>query len=501
MLAWTRLRAQCHAPKGARNDSANQLIRENNQAANKTWTWEYDSIGNILCKKEYAYTTGALGTLKNTKEYKYESDAWGQLLTSYGNESISYGVTGNIYSPSVVRSGENLMSWEHGHQLSYIRNGTSSYYYSEYYYTYDANGMRTKKVIDYTDWVGDTYVTETEIYEYTYNGTQLTRMTHANVGGRRTMDFRYNADGSPLCVHFTHIAYEFDEDLWEFLGEETAYTCCEGTYYYITNLQGDVVALVDESGNLAATYTYDAWGRIISTGYLDCIASDNPLRYRGYVYDIETGFYYLQSRYYDPVKGRFISPDAFVSTGQGILGHNMFAYCLNNPVNYIDSTGHMAMHNKWDQLDCCGGSFGGSGGAVAPMADFTVLLNGLVAALTALFTTRAVVATRVETKEEAKTDVYIDAKTVQKKQSQYWEAVRVGNNVVIGDSLTFVEASTRVACGLDVMCASRNAAKWIVVVNCYWNAVGPEIHGEDGYYWHYHPHRNSHIHIWYFGAG
>ena len=72
----------------------------------------------------------------------------------------------------------------------------------------------------------------------------------------------------------------------------------------------------------------------------------NPLRYRGYVYDRETGFYYLQSRYYDPIKGRFISPDAFVSTGQGILGYNMFAYCLNNPVNFIDSAGNMAMKRR-----------------------------------------------------------------------------------------------------------------------------------------------------------
>ena len=66
----------------------------------------------------------------------------------------------------------------------------------------------------------------------------------------------------------------------------------------------------------------------------------NPLTYRGYVYDHETGLYYLQSRYYDPEIGRFFNADAFASTGQGLLGNNMFAYCGNNPVNCGDPTGH-----------------------------------------------------------------------------------------------------------------------------------------------------------------
>ena len=67
----------------------------------------------------------------------------------------------------------------------------------------------------------------------------------------------------------------------------------------------------------------------------------NPLRYRGYIYDPETALYYLQSRYYDPDVGRFINADAFASTGQGILGNNMFAYCGNNPVNMTDETGYL----------------------------------------------------------------------------------------------------------------------------------------------------------------
>ena len=116
------------------------------------------------------------------------------------------------------------------------------------------------------------------------------------------------------------------------------------TYYYATNIQGDVVAILDSTGAAVVTYTYDAWGNILTTtGTLaSTLGTHNPLRYRGYVYDLETGLYYLQSRYYNPEMGRFLNADALVSTGQGILGNNMFAYCLNNPVNLEDITGSAA---------------------------------------------------------------------------------------------------------------------------------------------------------------
>ena len=67
----------------------------------------------------------------------------------------------------------------------------------------------------------------------------------------------------------------------------------------------------------------------------------NPLRYRAYVYDTETSLYYLRSRYYNPAIGRFINADGYVATGQGILGNNMFAYCLNNPVVNLDRDGQI----------------------------------------------------------------------------------------------------------------------------------------------------------------
>ena len=115
-------------------------------------------------------------------------------------------------------------------------------------------------------------------------------------------------------------------------------------YYYLRHAQGDIVKLIDASGVSVAEDTYDTWGKAVTTtGTLaGTLGLFQPFRYRGYVYDWETGFYYLQSRYYDPTTGRFISADVLLSTGQGVLGHNCYAYCLDNPVNLQDNCGSAA---------------------------------------------------------------------------------------------------------------------------------------------------------------
>jgi RHS repeat-associated protein len=123
-------------------------------------------------------------------------------------------------------------------------------------------------------------------------------------------------------------------------------------YYYAKNLQGDVVAMyfiTTEPPKLIATYEYDEWGKVKTvrdaTGAILTspahLANRNPFRYRGYHYDIETGFYYLQSRYYDPAISRFINADSYASTGHGFIGTNMFAYCNNNSINCVDSNGFL----------------------------------------------------------------------------------------------------------------------------------------------------------------
>lgn len=133
-----------------------------------------------------------------------------------------------------------------------------------------------------------------------------------------------------------------------------------GGYLFAKNLQGDVAAIyrsdyTEAKGyypTLVASYEYDPWGKVTSVkgssgailsleAYPNHIAHVNPIRYRGYYYDNETGFYYLQSRYYDPTISRFINADEYASTGQDFLGCNMFTYCNNNPVNYTDPEGKL----------------------------------------------------------------------------------------------------------------------------------------------------------------
>ena len=124
------------------------------------------------------------------------------------------------------------------------------------------------------------------------------------------------------------------------------------------NVRGDVQAIYNASGNLVAEYTYDAWGNVTeirdSSGAEITDQSNighlNRIRYRGYYYDVETGWYYLKSRYYDVEIGRFLNADGYVSTGTGLLGHNMFAYCDNNPVNFADPTGTCITNARGDTI-------------------------------------------------------------------------------------------------------------------------------------------------------
>lgn len=112
-------------------------------------------------------------------------------------------------------------------------------------------------------------------------------------------------------------------------------------YYYVKNLQGDVIQIRSVYGTLLVEYAYDAWGNVIdiSGSYASTLGADNPIRYRSYYYDTETGFYYLQSRYYDPAIRRFINADGYVNSNGDFIGFNMYAYCSNNPVTGYDPTG------------------------------------------------------------------------------------------------------------------------------------------------------------------
>ena len=155
-------------------------------------------------------------------------------------------------------------------------------------------------------------------YSYIYASGKLLQEKVTTNGATETHNFFYDNTGKPYAMQVNGT-----------------------TYYYVTNLQGDVMGMVDASGNSVATYTYDPYGKVLTaTGAL---AEKNPLRYRGYYYDSESGLYYLLSRYYDPATRRFINADSYAGTGQGMLGYNMFAYCNNNPLLKLDSEGNLGL--------------------------------------------------------------------------------------------------------------------------------------------------------------
>ena len=295
--------------KGSQNftytyDAANQLVRENlyygaNDPNNATYTYEYDEWGNILNKKKYAYTTGNLGSVIETISYGYGNTEWGDQLTSYNGQSITYDSMGNMTSCGYIS-----YTWD-GKQLVDICLLPIEVHIS---YSYNEDGLRVGKRVSWSS-LGVERNTE-----YYYNGSVLIGMKTGNTVQR----FSYDAQGKVVSVNYN--------------GTE---------YYYLRNAQGDIVKLIDGSGNTVVEYTYDSWGKILSvTGSLATPLGENqPFRYRGYVYDSDTNLYYLQSRYYNPSLGRFISSDVYLSTGQGVLGHNSYAYCLNNPVNMVDNCG------------------------------------------------------------------------------------------------------------------------------------------------------------------
>ena len=270
-------------------DTQNQLIWEYNPAHGYAHNWIYDNAGNIDERREYAYTTGELGAPIKIVTFDYDDEDWGDLLTSYDGRTITYDTIGNP-----VDDGQWTYTWKHGRQLASMSSEAATWSF-----TYNADGLRTQRTNGITT------------YTYVYNGSQLTRMT---VDGH-TYDFTYDATGTPLTV-----------------------TVDGNVYYYTTNLQGDVIGIKNSFGEQIATYSYDAWGNVTYYNNHPAVAH-NPLLYRGYVYDLETELYYLQSRYYNPEIGRFINADGLVSTGQGLLGNNMFAYCGNNAVHRSDPSG------------------------------------------------------------------------------------------------------------------------------------------------------------------
>lgn len=274
----------------------NELIQEDNQVLNKTIIYSYDVGGNIKSKLEIPYGTGSTNT---TIPYTYDS-VWKDKLISYNDKPITYDEIGN----PLTYDGYNF-TWEHGRRLkSIVGNGRNIIY------KYNDDGIRTEKNNNGV------------ITKYYLNDDKVT--------------FEDNGIDK---IYYTYDSYDNLVSM-NLNGVE---------YYYIRNAQGDIIGLFDRGGSKVVSYSYDSWGKIINiTGSLkDTVGLKNPYRYRSYRYDDEIQLYYLKSRYYNPDWGRFINSDALVGKTGELLSHNLFSYCLNNPINRLDSEGRISLALPW----------------------------------------------------------------------------------------------------------------------------------------------------------
>ncbi|KFZ27348.1 MAG: tRNA3(Ser)-specific nuclease WapA precursor [Candidatus Izimaplasma bacterium HR2] len=286
-------------------DGFNQLIREdikvNYGSISMTYIYEYDNQGNIILIKEYEYTTNfTVTTTQLSRKELYYDNMWGDQLTKL--EVYEGSTQVNEIDLHYDNSGNPTYEYDclSGASVEYVWDGRQLTGYANQHelitYKYNDQGIRTQK---------DNTI-------YTLDGDKV---LVENRGSSTTIYYTYDLDGTLLSMNYN--------------GNE---------YFYITNLQGDIIELVDISGTTVAKYKYDAWGNTVyKTGSM---ADINPYRYRGYRFDNDTGLYYLNSRYYNPKIGRFINVDGLLGEVGELTQHNVFSYVSNNPVNYVDYNGY-----------------------------------------------------------------------------------------------------------------------------------------------------------------
>lgn len=290
-------------------ESTGYLYEITETVDNQTVNYYYDELGRLVDCSESAdnfhtFTYDVDGNITSIgfgydpiHTFTYSNANWKDQLTAFDGKPITYDDIGN----PLTYDGYTY-TWDRGTKLAGITGNGKNISY-----VYDSQGNRVQKTVN-----GVTT-------NYLYSGNLLMSQTD----GTNTIDFQYDVSG----------------DVVGFIYNGTP-------YYYMRTLLNDISGIVDREGNVVAKYRYDAFGNIIySTGDL---ATINPIRYRGYYYDTETNWYYLQLRYYNPEWCRFISPDCLFIAGDAVNGSNMYAYCNNNPVKYIDTSGAASETNKID---------------------------------------------------------------------------------------------------------------------------------------------------------
>ena len=235
---------------------------------------------------------------------------------SYGTSNLTYDDLGNP-----LTYGTFTYTWQNGRQLARVGYTGSS---TEYLYEYNDSGIRTSKEVN-----GVKHV-------YTLNGSQIVTESWVQNGLEYFIVYLYDESGAPIGMQYRTSNYawgEFDN------------------FFFEKNLFGDIVAVYNESGTKLITYTYDAWGNH-EPNELNVVGSNaaaryNPFRYRGYYFDTETGFYYLQSRYYNPQWGRFLNQDglAYLGANEDLFAYNLYVYGSNNPIMHTDPSGTLNWYN------------------------------------------------------------------------------------------------------------------------------------------------------------
>ena len=285
-------------------DALNQLVREDNQKQNKTICYTYDVGGNMVRRDEYSYTENPVITEAPWKSdtFDYQTGGWRDQLRFYNGQAITYDAMGNP-----LQYLEMQMEWEKGHQLNHITGAGL-----DMYCMYNDSGKRIRKTVN-----GVT----TDFY---LDGSAILMQTSSD-GSR--IDFFYDDKGNVFAMKYQN-----------------------EMYFYRKNLFGDILGILDSHGTELVKYEYNSWGKLLNlTDYSsNGLGRKNPFRFKGYYYDEELGMYYLNSRYYDPEVGRFISPDTtdILEVQDDLYDKNLYAYCDNNSVMRIDSSGavwHLAV--------------------------------------------------------------------------------------------------------------------------------------------------------------
>ncbi len=348
-------------------DAYGQLVRENNKRLNKTILYTYDNIGNIIRVQGYDYTTDdeVSGTpIENVFVY---GESMPDKLTSFNGKNITYDANGRVSTYDGW-----TYAWERDKLKSIEKPNATDEFPPKYTFTYNAYGERTEKQYIHVESLPpqtDYLTNSTTTYKYDLCGRLI----------RETRSLQYSNTASVT----KELTYLYDN--LEIVG--LIYTDANGasTYYYDKNVSGDIIAILDSSGTSVVKYKYDAYG---NCEYYDSVAADlaetNPIRYRSYYYDADTGLYYLQARYYNPEWRRFISPDSTdYLDSENPTGLNLYAYCGNDSINYADPSGHAP---KWWQSILLGVGII----AVAALAAAAIVYTG--GGATAFFTVAGKVA-------------------------------------------------------------------------------------------------------------